>query len=170
MSKKIKLGDSVSILDENIKGKVLAINGNEILIIDSDGFERTCQVKELIIYDSELAIDTFINAKLPEKKQSKQKKVVSNSNIIDLHSKNKYLNQNEILKNQLTVFKFQLNLAIRNRKPKTTFIHGEGEGILRKRIEKILAKNGITYSDAPYHEFGYGAIEVYLAGIRKIIR
>lgn len=170
MPKPIKIGDSVSILDENIKGTVLSVDGNEILIIDSDGFERTCQIEDLIIYDSELAIDSFMNHKLPTKTESNPKKNVSNPNVVDLHSKNSYLNKNEILKNQLAVFKTKLNLAINNRKPKITFIHGQGEGVLRKKIEQILIKNGISYGDAPYHEFGYGAMEVYITGIRKLIR
>lgn len=170
MSKTIKTGDSVAILDENIKGKVLSVNENEILIMDSDGFERTCQVDELIVYDTALAIDTFTNAKLPEKESNKPKKAVSNPNIIDLHNKNTYLNKNEILKNQLSVFTSHINTAIRSRKAKITFIHGEGEGILRKRIEQMLSKNNITFSDAPYHEFGDGAIEIYLTGVKKVIR
>ncbi len=170
MSKTIKIGDHVAILDDNVKGVVQSVNGNEILIIDSDGFDRVCQADELIVYDTTLAIDTITNSKLPKKEIIKSKKTVANPNIIDLHSKNKFLNQNEILHKQLATFKSQLNAAVRARKPKITFIHGEGEGILRKRIEQMLSKNDITYSDAPYHEFGYGAIEIYLTGFRKTLR
>lgn len=169
MSKTIKIGDRVGILDENIKGVVQSVSGNKILIVDSDGFERTCQADELIVYDTVLAIDTFTNAKLPKKESIKQKKTVANPNIVDLHNKNSYLNKNEILKNQLSVFISHINGAIRSRKTKITFIHGEGEGVLRKRIEQMLSKNKITFSDAPYHEFGYGAIEIYLTGIQKVL-
>ncbi len=169
MSKPIKIGDRVSLLDENVKGTVFSISGDEIVIIDSDGFERLCQKNELIIYDTELILDSSSNTEFPKNKAFKQKKKVANPNVIDLHSKNKYVNPNEILNNQLTVFRAQLNRAIRARKPKLIFIHGEGEGILRKNIEQLLFKNKITSSDAPYHEFGHGAIEVYLTGVQKLV-
>jgi len=168
MSQTIKIGTRVSLLDENIKGTISSINGNEIHIIDSDGFERICQRNELIIYDS--ALDSISNTKLPKRVINKPKKVTSNPSIIDLHSSNSYSNQNEILKNQLAVFTSHINRAISSRKQKVIFIHGEGEGILRKRLEQILSKNSIVYGDAPYHEFGYGAIEVYLSGINKLLK
>ena len=169
MSKSIKIGDRVSLLDENVKGTVLSITGDEIIFVDSDGFERLCQKKELIIYDTELILDSSSNTEFRKKKPFKQKKKVANPNVIDLHSKNKYINPNEILKNQLVVLKAHLNRGIRARQPKLIFIHGEGEGILRKNIEQLLFKNKISFSDAPYHEFGHGAIEVYLTGIRKLL-
>ena len=170
MSKTINIGDRVSLIDENVRGTVLSIDNNEVLIIDSDGFERLCQINELIVYDTNLALDSMRNTKLPKKTNPPRKKKVTNTNVVDLHSKNKFLNQNEILSHQLVVFKTQLNAAIRAHKPSIIFIHGEGAGILRKNIHQILTKNQISYGDGPYHEFGYGAIEVYLTGIRKLIK
>lgn len=170
MSKSIKIGDRVSLLDENVKGIVLSISGDEVDFIDSDGFERHCQKKELIIYDTELILDNSNNSHFAKNRPNKKKKKVANPNVIDLHSKNKYINPNEILSNQLSVFKTQLNSAIRARKPKVIFIHGEGEGILRKKIEQLLFKNKISFSDAPYHEFGRGGIEVYLTGVRNPLK
>lgn len=170
MTQTIKIGDHVSILDDNIKGIVSSINGNEILIIDSDGFERVCQRNELIVYDTELALDSITNTILPKIAKVPQKKKLTNLGVVDLHSKNSYLNQNEILKSQLAVFTSHINRAIGSHKQKIVFIHGEGEGVLRKRLEQILSKNKIPYTDAAYHEFGYGAIEVYLSGVNTIVR
>ena len=50
MQKQLHIGDTVSVLDENLKGKVVAINGSSILIVDADSFERNYQLNELVIY------------------------------------------------------------------------------------------------------------------------
>ena len=84
MSKTIKIGDRVAILDENVKGVVLSITGNKVIIADTDGFKRACKTNELIVYDSQLAFNTFINKKLPSINPNKSKKVAVNVNIIDL--------------------------------------------------------------------------------------
>ena len=36
----MKLGDYVSVLDEDVSGKIVSIVGNKITIIDLDGFQQ----------------------------------------------------------------------------------------------------------------------------------
>ena len=169
MQKKVNIGDIVSLINDDIKGKVIAINGNEILIEDSDGFERNCHVNDLVVYDSKLSDDRSLSSKHLSNEKPK-KNVDSNPDIIDLHNTNIHLPKNRILENQLKLFKTNLNRAIGKRALKIVFIHGKGDGILRSALEKILRKNNIKYGNAPYQKYGQGAIEIYLSGVNLVVR
>lgn len=165
MCKSIKIGNRVSPINDNLKGRVIAIDGNSITIEDEDGFERIYDKNELVVYDTKLADDQSIIAKNSNIK--KPKSANNNLNIIDLHLSNSNVNTNHILENQLQVFYTQINKAIQHKKSKITFIHGVGEGVLRKRIEKILTNKNIPFSQADYHVYGQGAIIIFLKGITK---
>ncbi len=169
MQRQFKIGDLVSSIDDDIKGKVIAIDGTEIVIEDSDGFKRIFQANELIVYDSKLAEDTSISHKNIDAKKLK-KTENQNPDVIDLHNTNTYLPKNKILENQLSLFKNHLNRAIGRRVSSIVFIHGKGEGVLQSGIENILKKNAIKYSDASYQKYGQGAIEVYLFGVNCVVR
>ena len=47
----MKLGDYVSVLDEDVSGKVVSIVGNKITIIDLDGFQQQYLKNEITIID-----------------------------------------------------------------------------------------------------------------------
>ena len=72
----MKIGDKVSVLDEDISGEVTAISKNKITIIDSDGFEYQYLEKELV-YDSNDFSDLTISLQniseiISEKEQKKK--------------------------------------------------------------------------------------------------
>jgi dsDNA-specific endonuclease/ATPase MutS2 len=171
VQKQVKIGDSVSIIDDTVKGKVLEVNGDTILIEDKDGFERSYSIDEIVIYNTQVSLDE-INFKKNVAKDKLAGKVKSRyeNDIIDLHNKNTFLKKNQILENQIKLFKRYLNLAIGKKQDQIVFIHGKGEGVLRTALIKILNKNSIKYEKAPYHKFGQGAIKIYLTGIHKVIR
>lgn len=124
-----------------------------------------------MVYDSKVILDDIkLKAQLVKDATPKKQKIKTETDVIDLHNKNSFLNKNEILENQLKLFKKQLNMAIGRRRTQIVFIHGKGAGILRNEIVKILQKNRIKYEKAPYHKFGQGAIEVYLTDVDRVIR
>jgi hypothetical protein len=170
MSNRIKIGDTVSVLDDDIEGKVIATDGMLVLLLDQNGFEREYKSDELVKYDRALDEDrTPIKKQVISNKTHKNKKASKNLNVIDLHHNSVGLAEHTILESQLKKFKLHLNKAIRNRTNIITFIPGIGEGILRNNIERILNKNQIKYCDAPYHKFGNGAVEVHLKGVTKVV-
>ena len=160
MSKNINIGSRVSPVDENLKGEVIAINGTKITIEDEDGFERVYESDKLVVYDTVLVADRSLIMK--SSNRNFKKSIKKNANVIDLHISNTYLNPNQILDSQIELFNLELKKAIQYQKPKITFIHGVGEGILKKRIEKILRNKNIQFSEAAYHTYGQGAIDVFL--------
>ena len=169
MNTKINIGNTVASLHDDIKGVVILIDKNAITIEDQDGFERVYKANELIVYDNRLAEDkSKITAKNILKKVVKTP-LKQEIQVIDLHHNNSLVNPNRILENQLKKFYLQLNTAIRLKRSSIIFIHGGGKGILQKRMETILRKNKIRFAAASYTKYGYGAMEVFLAGVSLIM-
>lgn len=67
----------------------------------------------------------------------------------------------EMLNIQLERFEKELDNALNKNMKKLVFIHGVGNGRLRQEITSILrSTQGVTFHDAPYKEYGYGATQV----------
>lgn len=67
----------------------------------------------------------------------------------------------EMLNIQLERFEKELDDAVAKKMRKLIFIHGVGNGRLRQEIHKTLKNTrGITFQDASYKEYGYGATQV----------
>ena len=74
------------------------------------------------------------------------------------------LSNSEILRRQIAVFEDNLERALATNLPEITFIHGTGNGILKKEIQKLLSRNKNIkfFEDARKEKFGYGATRVKL--------
>ncbi len=74
------------------------------------------------------------------------------------------LDKHEILQIQTGYFNRCLNSALENQFFKVYFIHGVGNGTLKKAIQDELNEYGddIQYQDAPFNKYGSGAVEVML--------
>ena len=182
----MKIGDKVSVLDEDISGEITGISKNEITIIDSDGFEYQYLEKELV-YDSNDFSDLTISLQniseiISEKEQKKNKnipKVKSKDRSlppmeVDLHiqqlvPKTRGLDNFEILNIQLDTARYKITFAISKRIQRIGFIHGVGEGVFRYELHRLLKEyeGQLKFYDADYQKYGIGATEVYLFQNKK---
>ena len=182
----MKIGDKVSVLDEDISGEVTAISKNKITIIDSDGFEYQYLEKELV-YDSNDFSDLTISLQniseiISEKEQKKNKnipKVKSKDRSlppmeVDLHiqqlvPKTRGLDNFEMLNIQLDTARYKITFAISKRIQRIVFIHGVGEGVLRYELHRLLKEyeGQLKFYDADYQKYGIGATEVYFFQNKK---
>jgi hypothetical protein len=82
-----------------------------------------------------------------------------------LHPKPDSLSNSEMLRIQLEVFEKNLNLAIAAGMDQITFIHGIGNGVLRKEIHKRLSqlRNISYFQDTQKDQWGYGATLVKIS-------
>ena len=170
-------GDKVSVLDDAIDGVVVEINGSEITIETTEGFNLTYKSNELIrigssnemkfsfnkslvISEKEIAKPNYIN------KEKKNKKEIPPPEF-DLHIEKlvknyKSMNNYDILNLQMETAKRHIEFAMRNRIPKIVFIHGVGEGVLKSDLDFLLGRyDNIVFQDANYQKYGLGATEVY---------
>lgn len=87
--------------------------------------------------------------------------------VIDLHA-NQLLDSTvgmsagDILEYQMQVFRDTLKQYEHKKGQKLIFIHGKGEGVLRRSIlnELTYKHKSYIYQDASFQEFGYGATQV----------
>jgi dsDNA-specific endonuclease/ATPase MutS2 len=182
-----KIGDKVSVLDDNINGVVCKINGNIISVETNDGFDLDFNSTELIVMEStgeflknvaqtnfsSVAKEKEIPAArsfIKEKKSKKDDFVLE----IDLHIEKLVPNKNglsnyDILNIQNETIKRQMDFALKNRIPKIVFIHGVGEGVLKSELDFLLGRyENITFQDANYQKYGLGATEVYFIQKKNI--
>ncbi len=176
---KIKIGDLVETIDDNIVGVVSDIAGSVITIKDNDGFELQFEAHELLLKSSDknlknAVINTDIdsvkrekeNRKRKQKKAPKPKKRHVPKLVIDLHihhltDSTKGMTNFDMLNLQIDTARRQLEFAIKNRIPKMVFIHGVGEGVLRQELETLFRRyNNVSCYDADYKTYGLGATEV----------
>ena len=87
--------------------------------------------------------------------------------VIDLHASELLdttagLSPTEILNYQLDTFRKTLKQYEKQKGTKIIFIHGKGEGVLRKALVNELQYRykSYTYQDASFREYGYGATQV----------
>lgn len=118
-----------------------------------------------------VAVDTDkIKEQLSAKPAAQEKiKLQAPEHEVDLHidklvEDHATMSNNAMLKLQLERFQDALDRAIAANMHEIVFIHGSGNGVLRKEIQKILSRTpGIRFfEDAKKEKFGYGATLVRL--------
>jgi hypothetical protein len=177
---KFSIGDSVAVLDEDLKGTIIIIIGDAVTIETSDGFELEFTKNELIkiVKDSTLKTNVFSNSSLkevvfqkeiPKKKSNKikPKERFQPTLEIDLHinqltNSTKGMTNHDMLTLQINTAKRQLEFAIRKRIQKIVFIHGKGEGVLKLELDYLFGRYDVKHYEANYQKYGLGATEVYI--------
>lgn len=178
-----KVGDTVAVIDDIIKGKVIAIYPDKIVLETPDGFSFEFLPKELVVIkesQSELSkYSDITNENLLEKisdTTSKKHKVKFKTDTrqeklppmeVDLHihqltASSSQMDIYDILNLQIDTAKHKLEFAIRNRIPKVVFIHGVGEGILKTELDFLFNKYHVKIYAASFKKYGLGATEVYI--------
>ena len=177
---KFKLGDTVSVLDEDLSGIVKVIAVNAVTIETDDGFELEFKPSEIVLVKSALKNDAFANAsiseihsekEIPKKKKSvgkKPKERTQPTMEVDLHihqltKSSRGMTNYDMLNLQLDTAKKQLEFAMRKRIQKIVFIHGVGEGVLKMELHTLFGRyNNVKFYDANLQKYGLGATEVYI--------
>lgn len=182
---KFEKGDKVAVLDDVIKGVVVALKGNLVIVAEENGFELPFEANKLVKIQqdqSELSkysdIDnSYLRQKMSDQfseKKSKKRilkkpKTAIDERVmeVDLHIQHlvkstRGMSNFDMLNTQVDTAKHKLEFAIRKRIPRIVFIHGVGEGVLQKELEYLFAKYPVRTTEASYQKYGMGATEVYI--------
>lgn len=175
MMKAFKVGDMVSVLDDDLSGHITEIHGNTVTIETIDGFTLDFNKNELIIvnkpFQVDLSMKDIIEKEQPKRNNTKKTKVKERFQPtleVDLHihhltDTSKHMSNHDMLTLQLDTARRQLEFAIKKRIQKVVFIHGKGEGVLKMELEYLFGRyNNVKYYDADYQKYGLGATEVYI--------
>lgn len=178
-----KIGNNVAVLDDVIKGIVVAVQKDKIMIETSDGFSFEFSPKELVVIKenqadlskySDISNEDLLknSSDFPTKKKKIKFKTDAKLDKlppmeVDLHinqltSSTRGMDNYDILTIQMDTAKHKLEFAIRNRIPKVVFIHGVGEGILKSELEFLFKNYKVEWYAASFKKYGLGATEVYI--------
>ena len=147
---------------------------------ESDFFEQPALVytivehdrvaKPLLVDPKDLlgaALKTEDNAAPAAKGNSSSASHTSGGVVVDLHAdalldNTTGMTASDILNHQLDVFRRTLKNYEKKRGTRIVFIHGKGEGVLRKALlnELQYRYKQYTWQDASFQEYGYGATQV----------
>lgn len=133
--------------------------------------KRDLPEKELYIdtYELEQAIQDKVRDKesYQPRKQRIEKKPKDMIIEVDLHidellDNTNGLSNSDMLEYQLKTFREAMNENAKNKGQKIVFIHGKGDGVLKKAIlQELKTKYKSAYfQDASFREYGYGATMV----------
>ena len=173
---KFKINDVVAVLDDDLSGTITNIEGSEITVATSTGFDLVFDSRELVKIKENLmgahalfsntSLDSVLSDKESKKRQNPSKVSSKDRNQptmeVDLHInqlvKNPRGMQNhEMLNLQLETAKRRLEFAIQKRIQRIVFIHGVGEGVLKIELEYLFKRyEGLKFYDANYQKYGQG--------------
>ena len=175
---RFQIGQKVAVLDDVLKGEIVAVNGSVIAIKDSEGMLFNFEANELVIIEtrqSELSKFSDINHPLLKQKMMDVKKkksafITEKKEVIlevDLHinqltKSTRGMDNFDMLTMQLNTARSKVEYAIQKRISKLVFIHGVGAGVLKSELNYLLNKYPLKYYDASYKKYGLGATEVYI--------
>ncbi len=161
----------LSPISKQFKVKELMIKGKSIKIRDFDHPVWMFSTNE----KSNIPTAEFIRESILENKPNnefvakiKTSELSTRELEIDLHTEMLFPGENLdptlVLSKQIEVFQKKLDEAIQQGRNQIIFIHGVGNGILRKEIQTHLGKHPHvkTFKDARKERFGYGATEAFI--------
>lgn len=177
----MKVDSQVRFLNQEGGGRVTGFKGGKCVVVDDDGMEWVMPMNEVVEVtlshiDEVKKISTKTKMPAKNRPSSTQKKALKTggkgikAKVIDLHQN--ALNEHSRNMNSVDVHELQLRTIVNaieseksNHGLQITFIHGNGEGVLRAELIKILNKykSVCSYEDAPFNIYGYqGAIKVII--------
>ncbi len=175
MKTDFNIGDKVETIDDNVKGKVISVAEEEIVLMTNEGFEMPFKPNELIKSPSEklsVNFNDLYEAKQqktrerPPKSKALKKSRSFHSMEVDLHIHEliddaRRLSNYEILNIQMEHAKKRLEWAMQKRLKSVIFIHGVGEGVLKAELQTLFRRyDNLEFFDANYQTYGVGATEV----------
>ena len=138
----MKIGDSVSVVDDQVKGKITAIKGNKIIIKDEHGFEYDYYKKKIVLQEANIYENIKMVTK-PETSKTVSKKHDKKPFVLDLHFE-------LLVKNPLEFDSFErlflqkekllqtIDYCRKNHLKKLEIIHGIGDGVLHQMVYDVL--------------------------------
>lgn len=161
----MKIGDKVSVIDENLRGKVLTIIANQVKIEDEHGFTYNFSKDKLTI------IDANLYEKSPIIRKNEASKVISKKHNkeplkLDLHFELLVKNPSgydafERLMIQREKLEETIDFCRKNHIKKLQIIHGIGDGVLQKMVYDILeGLTNVEYDSDGFFFHQSGNVEV----------
>ena len=142
----MKIGDKVSVIDEDLSGKIISILGDEIQLQDEHGFEYFFHQSRVVVQNEAFYHNIFVIQK-EETTKNISKKHAKNEMVLDLHfdklvKKSQEYDSWERLFIQKEKLQETLDFCRANKIKNLEIIHGLGDGTLQNMVYEVL-KNSV---------------------------
>ena len=142
----MKIGDRVSVIDEDLSGKIISILGDEIQLQDEHGFEYFFHQSRVVVQNEAFYHNIFVIQK-EETTKNISKKHAKNEMVLDLHFDRLVKNPQEYdpwerLFIQKEKLQETLDFCRANKIKNLEIIHGLGDGTLQNMVYEVL-KNSV---------------------------
>jgi len=169
------IGQRVGFLYETGGGVIRSLTGEQAMVEDEDGFERTFYTRDLVFIHSENyadddviiekeGVESDLSFRVIEERTGQRKPLTVwevDLHIEELIDSHRGMSNTEIMLKQLGEFRTMFKKAKKQSVHKLIVIHGVGEGVLKSEIRSYLAlQDQIEVYDADFSEYGKGATTV----------
>ena len=162
----MKIGDKVSVIDDNLKGKITAFNGKKITVEDEHGFSHVYNENEIVLQNPEI-YNQLKTVHKEDTSKPKSKKHQKNPLVLDLHfetfGKNSgkidaferlFLQKEKLLKT--------LDFCRENNLKRLEIIHGIGDGVLQQMVHDVLeSQTNLEFHNKEILHHQSGTVLVY---------
>ena len=161
----MKIGDKVSVIDEDLEGTLVSVKDKMAVFEDSHGFGHEYPLA-LLVLRGNLIYDEVPLTKKEETKKNISQKHQKNAMKIDLHFDQLVENPNEydswerlfIQKERLMEV---LDFCKVNKIKRLEIIHGLGEGVLQELVYDVLrGYTGIEFEENEFFKHQSASVEV----------
>lgn len=163
----MKIGDHVSVIDEDLEGKITSVKQDTVYFKDDHGFVHEYQKEKLVLKNASIYEELgTVNKKVQTKSTSQKNPKIHK--VLDLHfeklveNPDQY-NSTERLFIQRDHLIETIEFCRKNKIRKLEIIHGIGDGVLQKMVHDYL--EGQTNLEFEDHEFFYhqtGKVTVFI--------
>ncbi len=164
----MKIGDKVSVVDEDLGGVITSVNGDIVVFKDEYGFTYQYPKTKLVPKNSDLYENIKV-VKKAEPKKNISKKHQKNALVLDLHFHHLVKNPNDydsferlfIQKERLIE---TLNFCRKNHLKRLEIVHGIGDGILQRMVWEVLeSQTGLDFynKEILHHQSGAVMVEFH---------
>ena len=163
----MKIGDRVSVIDEDLSGKIISILGDEIQLQDEHGFEYFFHQSRVVVQNKNLYHDISV-VKKEENIKSISKKHAKNEMVLDLHFDRLVKNPQEydpcerrfIQKEKLQE---TLDFCRANKIKNLEIIHGLGDGTLQNMVYEVLKNSAhIEFEENEFFKHSSASVKVII--------
>lgn len=163
----MKIGDAVSVVDDNLKGKITALKGKNVTIEDEHGFSYEFASNEIVLQEPEIynGLKTILKV---EKSKPISKKHDKKPLVLDLHFSNMVKNPAQFSPfERITLQKEKLletlDYCRQNNLKKLEIIHGIGDGVVQQMVNEVLEnQKDLEYHNKEILHHQSGTVLVYL--------
>ena len=162
----MKIGDLVSVIDDQLKGKIIGINIKKVLIEDEHGFEYEYNASELVLQEAAI-YDQMKTIQKKEVSKPISKKHDKKPFVLDLHFENLVKNTGnydsfERLFLQKEKLLQTLEYCRKNYLKKLEIIHGIGDGVLQQMVLDVLeSQTNLEFHNKEILHHQSGTVLVY---------